>query len=69
MSRIRNTQVISLGQAVEMFKAEFCTRYPQSRFLIDGEGYEDEDLPPNIPRAADHDLWGDEAHRRQDKRF
>jgi hypothetical protein len=43
-----NFQVISLGQAVEMFKTEFCKRYPQSRFLIDGEGYEDEDLDLHI---------------------
>ena len=41
-------QVISLGQAVEIFKTEFCKRYPQSRFLIDGEGYEDEDLVLHI---------------------
>lgn len=34
--------------AVEMFKVEFYKRYPQSRFLIDGEGYEDEDLDLNI---------------------
>ncbi len=34
--------------AVEMFKAEFRKRYPQSRFLIDGEGYQDEDLDLNI---------------------
>ena len=47
MPSIRNPQVISLGQAVEMFKAEFCKQYPQSRFLIDGEGYEDEDLDLN----------------------
>lgn len=33
---------------VEMFKAEFRKRYPQSRFLIDGEGYEDEDLDLNV---------------------
>lgn len=37
-----------LGQAVGIFKAEFCKRYPQSRFLIDGEGYEDEDLDLNV---------------------
>jgi hypothetical protein len=43
-----NFQVISLGQAVEIFKTEFCKRYPQSRFLIDGEGYEDEDLDLHI---------------------
>jgi hypothetical protein len=43
-----NFQVISLGQAVEIFKTEFCKRYHQSRFLIDGEGYEDEDLDLHI---------------------
>jgi hypothetical protein len=43
-----NFQVISPGQAVEIFKTEFCKRYPQSRFLIDGEGYEDEDLDLHI---------------------
>jgi hypothetical protein len=48
MPRARDLQPISLGQAVEMFKADFCKRYPQSRFLIDGEGYEDEDLDLNI---------------------
>jgi len=31
-----------------MFKADFCKRYPHSRFLIDGEGYEDETLDLNI---------------------
>jgi hypothetical protein len=41
-------QPISLGQAVEMFKVEFRKRYPQCRFLIDGEGYEDEDLDLNV---------------------
>ena len=34
--------------SVEMFKAVFCERYSQSWFLIDGEGYEDEDLDLNI---------------------
>ena len=48
MPSTHNFQAISLGQALEMFKAEFCKRYPQSRFLIDGEGYEDEDLDLNI---------------------
>ena len=48
MPSIHNFQTISLGQAVEMFKAEFCKRYPQSRCLIDGEGYEDEDLDLHI---------------------
>lgn len=48
MPSAHNLQSISLGQAVEMFKAEFRKRYPQSHFLIDGEGYEDEDLDLNI---------------------
>ena len=48
MPSTHNFRAISLGQAVEMFKAEFCKRYPQSRFLIDGEGYEDEDLDLHI---------------------
>jgi len=48
-----NFQTISLGQAVERFKAEFCKRYPQSRFLLDGEGYEDEDLELNIYADSD----------------
>jgi hypothetical protein len=48
MPSTHNLQPISLGQAVDLFKAEFCKRYPQSRFLIDGEGYEDEDLDLNI---------------------
>ncbi len=38
----------SLRQAVEMFKAEFRRVYPTSEFLVDGEGYEDEDLDLNI---------------------
>jgi hypothetical protein len=41
-------QTLTLGQAVELFKVEFRKRYPQSRFLLDGEGYEDEDLDLNI---------------------
>jgi hypothetical protein len=41
-------QTPTLGQAVELFKVEFRKRYPQSRFLLDGEGYEDEDLDLNI---------------------
>ena len=48
MPSTHNFQVISLGQAAEIFKTEFCKRYPQSRFLIDGEGYEDEDLDLHI---------------------
>ena len=53
MPSTHNFQVISLGQAVEMFKAEFCKRYPQSRFLIDGEDYEDEDLDLHIYLDSD----------------
>jgi hypothetical protein len=48
MANVHNFQPVSMGQAVEMFKVEFQKRYPQSRFLIDGEGYEDEDLDLNI---------------------
>jgi hypothetical protein len=31
-----------------MFKVAFRERFPGSQFLIDGEGYEDEDLDLNI---------------------
>ena len=48
MPSTHNFQEISLGQAIEMFKTECGARYPQSRFLIDGEGYEDEDLDLHI---------------------
>lgn len=48
MPRTRKRQQASLIQAVEMFKDEFRKRYPQGSFLIDGEGYEDEDLDLNI---------------------
>ncbi len=48
MPNVRDRRQTSLGQAVEMFKAEFAKRYPESHFLIDGEGYEDEDLDLNI---------------------
>lgn len=41
-------QVAALAQAVDMFKASFSARYPNSRLLIDGEDYEDEDLDLNI---------------------
>ncbi|MBI3247182.1 MAG: hypothetical protein HYZ50_11825 [Deltaproteobacteria bacterium] len=43
-----NLQPVSLAQATELFKVEFHQRYPQSRFLLDGEGYEDEDLDLNV---------------------
>lgn len=48
MSRSRSVQPATLVQAVERFKREFTRRYPASRFLIDGEGYEDEDLDLDI---------------------
>ena len=48
MPRARELQPVSLGQAVEMFKAEVLERHPGSRFLIDGEGHEDEDLDLTI---------------------
>lgn len=44
----RDTETASLNEAIEMFKQEFSSRYPGSQFLIDGEGYEDEDLDLNI---------------------
>jgi hypothetical protein len=43
-----NLQAPTLGQAVDRFESEFRKRYPRSRFLLDGEGYEDEDLDLNI---------------------
>lgn len=43
-----NLQAPTLGQTVELFKGEFRKRYLQSRCLLDGEGYEDEDLDLNI---------------------
>ena len=48
MPRAYDLQLPSLAQAVEMFKALFRERFPNSQFLIDGEGYEDEDLVLNI---------------------
>lgn len=48
MAGTPNLQVTSLAQAVEMFKKSFYERYPNSRFLIDGEGYEDENLDLDI---------------------
>jgi hypothetical protein len=44
----RDVEMASLEQAVEMFKENFAPRYPEAQFLIDGEGYEDEDLDLNI---------------------
>ncbi len=32
---------------MELFTAEFRKRYPQSCFLLDGEGYKDKDLDLN----------------------
>jgi hypothetical protein len=48
MPNTLNLQAPTLGQAVALFKVEFRKRYPQSRFLLDGDGYEDEDLDLNI---------------------
>jgi hypothetical protein len=48
MPSAHNLQPTSLEHAVEMFQGLFRERYPQSWFLIDGEGYEDEDLDLNI---------------------
>jgi len=44
----RDIETASLDEAIEMFQQEFSSRYPESQFLIDGEGYEDEDLDLNI---------------------
>ena len=41
-------QTTSLRQALALFEREFRQRHPDSQFLIDGEGYEDEDLDLNI---------------------
>lgn len=48
-----NTQPPTLNQAVELFKREFLKRYPGSRILIDGEGYDDEDLDLKIYADGD----------------
>jgi hypothetical protein len=48
MKNRQDIEPISLAQAVEMFTAEFSRKYPESRFLIDGDGYEDEDLDLNV---------------------
>lgn len=48
MPRAYNLQLSSLAQAVETFKELFREQFPDSQFLIDGEGYEDEDLDLNI---------------------
>jgi hypothetical protein len=53
ISERTRSQPVSLGQALEMFKEQFLKRYPESQFLIDGEGYEDEDLDVNIYVEAD----------------
>jgi len=44
---------ISLGDAVEIFKNELRNSYPDSKFLIDGDGYEDEDLDLNVYANGD----------------
>jgi hypothetical protein len=48
MSINRDIEPAPLDDAVEKFKEKFSSRYPESQFLIDGEGYEDEDLDLNI---------------------
>ena len=48
MSKHPDIEPISLTEAVEMFTSEFSRKYPESRFLIDGDGYEDEDLDLNV---------------------
>jgi hypothetical protein len=34
----------TIDQAVKMFEDEFKRLYPDSRVLVDGEGFEDEDI-------------------------
>ena len=53
MSSIGEMQTEQLDRAVELFKAQFRSRYAKSRFQIDGEGYEDEDLDLTIYAAGD----------------
>ncbi len=47
-------QTESLRRAVELFEAQFRSRYADSRFQIDGDGYEDEDLDLNVYATGDH---------------
>ena len=44
MLNVPESQATSLSQAVELFKSEFRKQHPESQFLIDGGGYEDEHL-------------------------
>lgn len=53
MPSTRELRPIPLAQAVELFKAEFRRRYPESEFAIDGEGYEDEDVDLDIYADGD----------------
>jgi hypothetical protein len=53
MPRTRDFQPITLSQAVELFKREFGQRYPKSQILIDGEGFDDEDLDLKIYADGD----------------
>ena len=53
MPRTRDAQAPTLGQAVELFKARFQERHPASHFLIDGDGYGDEDLVLTIIADGD----------------
>ena len=48
MKLTEKLQGASIGESVEIFKIEFRKRYTDSKFLIDGDGYEDEDLDLNI---------------------
>src|SRR5436309_2693997 len=48
MKNIQEIESASLAEAVGMFTAEFSRRYPATKFLIEGEGFEDEDLDLNV---------------------
>jgi hypothetical protein len=44
----QGVEAASLNDAIAMFKEQFSHQYPGSQFLVDGEGYEDEDLDLNV---------------------
>lgn len=44
---------MTIAQAVELFKARFRARFHDSEPLIDGEGYEDEDMILTIHAVGD----------------
>ncbi|PYS27925.1 MAG: hypothetical protein DMF75_19585 [Acidobacteria bacterium] len=48
MKNVQEVEPASLAEAVEIFTAEFSRRYPATKFLIEGEGFEDEDLDLNV---------------------